>query len=228
MATENRDPILLDLLESYEKPNIQGRIPIEWSLGRQIERCNITNSAIDPSLFEKNVKTLIPLLPDSVRDEVSRFMENECVTKVDKLEFKRFCGVPMGTLNKPHKNADGDVISPITVTEEYVDYEKLYARIMTAIEDLGLTWKTGSGLIDTGRVRDRLKVPEHIMSEAKAAVNRILLEAEKEGVYIHPYDMINAMVPDKPPAEPTLTTDEDYLKTLDQELEEEPQPEEDP
>jgi hypothetical protein len=211
--------LVLDVLSNYENPEIRGRIPIEHALMRQVERCNISLTGYDPSVFEKNVMALVTMLPDLYRAEVLEYLENECIEAVDKWEYKRWCGVPLGSPSQPYRDAEGKVISPVRVREEYVDYEKLYGKTMTTIEEIGLSWNVESVTVEAGKLRDEFHIEGKYLKKARTFLEELLKEAEEDGHLYTLWDLTNKLVPATPPTRPTYEIETDYMTEVDEYLE---------
>jgi len=146
-----------DLLDDA---HIQGSLNIEALVFRQIERTQ--QSAVqDETVFAANVRLLMNLLPSNKRDEIVE-RADEYTSTVERYQYKYWCGVPLGTPKEPISG------SPALVTEETVDWYKMLEIILSAFEECGVTWKTESWTVETGKIKDDepvLKVPKPLFKK---------------------------------------------------------------
>lgn len=134
----NIDP---DLIE--ETP-IQGEIDVESLVFRQIERTSLS-ALQDESIFASNVRVLLSHLPSHKRAEVLN-RTDEYTSTVQRLQYKYWCGVPLGTLNEPING------SPELIEEEVIDWHKLFEIVIDAFESCGVTWQFDKWTIEVGNV----------------------------------------------------------------------------
>lgn len=132
-----------------EEPPLHGELDVEQLVFRQIERTN--QSALeDEALFASNIRTLLSMVPSHKRSEI--YERTDEFTSIQKnLEYKYWCGVPLGT---PEHPVNG---SPALVEEEVIDWHKLYEIILDVLEECGLTWKFDKWTIEVGAVEEKAK-----------------------------------------------------------------------
>jgi len=117
----------------------------------QIDRCNISASWDDLNVFNANVMQLMRMLPSNKRIELEAMKEDYTGYTVT-LQYRKFAGHDLGTPEKPFLDEDGNVLSPIEVAEEYIDYNTLFVLIMLKLEEAGLLWRHNTIQVDGGRV----------------------------------------------------------------------------
>lgn len=165
----------LDDLTSIEKIKIRGKVPIEMSVFRQIERCNNAISNPDPSIFEAHVRALLALLPVDRREEI-KSKDKEFNATTSRWEYKTWCGQNVGTPENPLIDEDtGEILSPIGVEEEITDYERLYEIILGSLQASGLTWVIESKFAEFGRV-PKSKIPDSVLRPIEDAISRSLAD----------------------------------------------------
>jgi hypothetical protein len=146
-----------DLLEDTP---IHGELDIEALVFRQIERTH--QAAVqDEVVFAANVRLLLNLLPTHKRDEIVE-RSDEYTSVSEHYEYKYWCGVPMGTIEKPVNR------SPYKITEEVIDWYKMLEIILSAFEECGVTWKTESWTVEAGKIKDEepvLKTPTPVFKK---------------------------------------------------------------
>lgn len=158
---------------------IRGRIPIESTVFRQMERTNIALSNPDPSVYEANVRALLYLLPSQKRMEVEG-RAGEFNRRETSLEYKTWCGQNVGTVENPFIDEDtGEILSPIVSEMEVTDYETLHKIIVVAFEDLGLTWKTEKSGREVGEVIDAI-VPKSVIKRAEEELVNVITDAREK------------------------------------------------
>lgn len=123
-----------------------GEVNIESLVFRQIERCSIAATQ-DESLFAANVRVLLSMLPEGKRKEVLE-QSDEYIEKVERWQYRYWCGVPVGTPENPING------SPSLVQEDVYDWHKLFELILKALEDSNLTWRYEKWTIEVGKVEE--------------------------------------------------------------------------
>ena len=119
-------------------------IPPEDLMKSLLSRCDIARERGDKLFLEKNVITLVSVLPSGMRQEVL-YRSDEYNKEVLTLKYRYWCGIQMGTLTNPitiggePSNEDGsNVVSPSLVTTVETDYEKLYGVILQTLGGDGM------------------------------------------------------------------------------------------
>jgi len=193
-------PEMVRELESLEEIRIRGTLSIENLVRRQIDRCNMSISAADPSVFEGNVRALMKHLPANTYKEVLG-RQSEFNSAVESYVFKETCGHNIGTVKNPFVSVPGhpewgflldipkpyrethmdeiDILSPIKVEETVTDYEKLYEVVLQALEGLGLTWNIEKRTVEMGKVI-KTKIPDWFIDNAEQAVVDIMMKARTQ------------------------------------------------
>lgn len=193
-------PEMVRELESLEEIRIRGTLSIENLVRRQIDRCNMSIAAADPSVFEGNVRALMKHLPANTHQEVLG-KQSEFNSTVESYVFKETCGHNIGTVKNPFVSVPGhpewdflldvpkpyretrmdeiDIISPIKVEETVTDYEKLYEVVLQALEGLGLTWNIEKRTVEMGKVI-KTKIPDWLVNNAEQAVVDIMMKARTQ------------------------------------------------
>lgn len=202
---------IVEELKSLEELTIRGHLSIEDLVRRQIDRCNLSMSGMDPSIFEANVRALLSMLPSHKRAEVMT-RENDFNTTGTEYEFQYNCNMRMGTPDNP-VTSDGlppnedrsNVISPVPVEVERTDYEKLYEIIIESLESVGLTWNIEAKFVEHGAVVDTT-VPPNITQKSAQAVVDVLLEARKKSPDLT-FSMIVETLRDQEPPTPVFEDD---------------------
>ena len=125
---------------------------------RQVERCAISCTEMDPVVFETNVRVLMNMMPTHCVKAV--LGNTDYNVKTSKFKYREYCGITQGTKSNPLMREDerekpipvkrdefGDVdwsdpniISPTLIEKEETDYEELFRRICEVAENAGLTW----------------------------------------------------------------------------------------
>jgi len=150
---------MLEFLKSLEDRGVRGELSVEDLVRRQMERCNIAATYADPSIFEASAEILRNWLPKQKKDELDSMVE-EFTTTEEKWVYKYCCGTPMGTPERPVKDREGRIISPIKEGDvQVVDYRKMYEIILELFEDAKLTWKTEAMTAEIGRVKEKTPNP---------------------------------------------------------------------
>lgn len=130
--------------------SIHGELDIQALVFRQIERTH-ASALQDVSYFSSNVRLLLNMLPKHKKAEADKRAE-EYTSKVERWEYKYWCGVPMGTPENPINN------SPYMVREEVIDWHKMLEVILETFEECGVTWKFDDCTMETGKV-DKIVSP---------------------------------------------------------------------
>lgn len=135
--TSSREEKKMSEKTNIEDVEIRGRMDIEDIVKYQINRCNLSSSNPDTTIFGSNVLVLLDLLPAHKREEViERKKEYGKIVKVDDRDI--WCGQRVGRAKwKP----------PIFVP----DYHMLYRYVLDAFADSGLTWNIEQELFDKGK-----------------------------------------------------------------------------
>lgn len=168
------DPELLRQLE--EQITIREKLDIQSLLFRQVERCNISISNPDPSIFEANVRILMSLLPPQSIDKV-RTRTDEFNKKKDIPLIETFCGVPMVDYDE-----DGKPLPPKYDEQIFTDYEILYEFIMAELAKLGITYSIEQLNIELGAVRDEVDlVPGPMINSFKKQMQKFIIKWRKKG-----------------------------------------------
>lgn len=167
----------IEQLEFLERQfSLREKLDIKTILFRQVERCNLSITNPDPSIFEANVRTLMNMLPTQtilrIRQQTKKFNET---FEIPQLTY--WCGVPQYEYDK-----DGNRIEPETVEELRTDYEKLYELIMAELEVLGVSWTIEQTTTDLGEVRtDEEILPGPVVQRAKEVLLDLIIEARSMG-----------------------------------------------
>lgn len=123
---------------------IKGEVNVESLVFRQIERTSLS-ALQDETIFASNVRVLLSHLPSHKRAEVIN-RSDEYTSTVQRLQYKHWCGVPLGTLEEPING------SPELIEEEVIDWHKLFEIIIDAFESCGVTWQFDKWTIEVGAV----------------------------------------------------------------------------
>ena len=110
------------------------------SIRRQIDRCLLY--ALDEEAFATNVKLLLQMLPEEIKEsEEFKQRAEQCVQKFYNWQYK-YCGKhPMGTPDNPVRDAEGRVLSPILVEEEYTDWVGLFQLALEMLDRMGILYE---------------------------------------------------------------------------------------
>ena len=193
-------PGMVNELESLEPIRIRGTLSIEDLVRRQIDRCNMSISAADPSVFEGNVRALMKHLPAETYEEVLN-KQSEYNTTVESYVYKGTCGHNIGTPKNPFVSVPGhpewdflldipkpyreahmeeiDILSPIKVEAPETDYEKLYEVILQAFQGLGLTWNVENRTVEMGKVI-KTGIPSWFIDNAEQAIVDVMMKGRAE------------------------------------------------
>lgn len=213
-------------LESLEAVKIRGTLSIEDLVRRQIDRCNMSISAADPSIFEGNVRALMKHLPANIYQKVLGQQE-EFNSTVESYSFKETCGHNIGTVKNPYVSVPGhpewdffldipkpyretymdeiDIISPVRVEETVTDYEKLYEIILQALEGLGLTWNIERRTVEMGKVI-KTEIPNWLIDEAEQAIVDVMMKGRAEDSKLNEitYNLLVEELRERTPATPVM------------------------
>lgn len=163
------------LLKNLENVKIRDRVPMPQSVYLQIERCNMSISNIDESIFEANVRALLAMLPITKKDEVLR-RSGDYNKDITGWTYESACGHNIGNPenpvtwdDKPPKRDeygriewdDPNIYSPKPVTSTETDYEALYNVILNALQEASITWRTDDRYAVMGKVI-KTQVPDSI------------------------------------------------------------------
>lgn len=173
-------PEVVEELKALEEVEIRGQLSIEDLVRRQIDRCNISMSGPDPSVFEANVRALMTMLPSNKYQQILSAAD-EYNSEIHDWQYEQWCGINMGTPDDPITTDGGkpkedwsNVISPKPVSRVETDYEKLYEVILRTFEAVGLTWRVEPKVAEFGKVI-RAKIPSPLVDRAARAVVDVLL-----------------------------------------------------
>ncbi len=219
-------PEMVRELESLEAVKIRGTLSIEDLVRRQIDRCNMSISAADPSIFEGNVRALMKHLPANIYQKVLGQQE-EFNSTVESYSFKETCGHNIGTVKNPYVSVPGhpewdffleiprpyrethmdeiSIISPVRVEETVTDYEKLYEIILQALEGLGLTWNIERRTVEMGRVI-KTEIPNWLIDEAEQAIVEVMMKGRAEDSKLNEitYNLLVEELRERTPATPVM------------------------
>lgn len=219
-------PDMVRELESLETIKIRGTLHIENLVSRQIDRCNMSIAAADPSIFEGNVRALMKHLPANVYQKVLGQQE-EFNSTVESYSYKETCGHQIGTVKNPYVSVPNhpewdflldipkpyretymdeiDIISPIRVEETVTDYEKLYEIILQALEGLGLTWNIAQRTVEMGKVI-KTKIPDWFVNEAEQAIVEVMMKARAENSELNEitYNLLVEELRERTPPTPVI------------------------
>lgn len=219
-------PEMVKELESLEAVKIRGSLSIEDLVRRQIDRCNMSIAAADPSIFEGNVRALMKHLPTNKLKEVIGKQE-EFNSTVEGYVFKETCGYNIGTVKNPFVSVPGhpeweffldipkpyreahmdeiDILSPIKTEETVTDYEKLYEIVLQSFEGLGLTWNIERRTVEMGRVI-KTGIPDWFVNEAEQAIVKVIMKARTEDSKLNEitYNLLVEELRERTPATPVM------------------------
>ncbi len=219
-------PDMVRELESLEAVKIRGTLSIEDLVRRQIDRCNMSIAAADPSIFEGNVRALMKHLPINVY-QVVLGRQGEFNSTVEDYHYRETCGHNIGTVKNPYVSVPGhpewdflldipkpyrethmdeiDIISPIRSEETITDYEKLYEIILQSFEGLGLTWNIEKRTVEMGRVI-KTKIPDWFVNEAEQAIVDVMMKARAENNELNEitYNLLVEELRERTPATPVI------------------------
>jgi len=116
--TENSKFSLQGDLLGVEQTEFRDKLSIDFLVLQQIQRCLISSTHVDPTIFEWNVLRLKSLLRSDSREQVDTYLELECIQREERWQYKYWCGVPMGSSREPHRNRYGEAVSSIRVEEK--------------------------------------------------------------------------------------------------------------
>ena len=139
-------------------PEITTKIDAEWRLQMQMERCAVTGSWDDKTVFEANINLLVAMLPIEIKNNVERRRE-EFTGYTVTLKYLKYAGHDLGTAERPHYDEDGNVISPVEVAEEYVDQYTKYAVVLEELEKANMTYRYSRSIVDLGPVKKKPPPP---------------------------------------------------------------------
>ena len=142
------DPKTLKLKSDLlSEVTIQGKVNVEIIVFRQIERTNM--SALQgEEYFASNVRLTLSYIPLHIREGIIA-RSDEYTNTTKRLEYKTWCGVPLGTQENPING------SPYEIEEEVIDWHKLFEIVLDTFNNMGLTWKTEKWNVDAGRVKKK-------------------------------------------------------------------------
>jgi len=127
-----------------EESTIRGDIDVEQLIFRQIERTYVS-ALQDEAYFAANVRLLLSTVPSHKQAQI-RERAAEYTSTTQTYQYKYWCGVPLGTPDKPING------SPMLVEEDVTDWHTLFELILSALEECGVTWKFEKWTIEIGRV----------------------------------------------------------------------------
>lgn len=219
-------PDMVRELESLETIKLRGTLSIENLVRRQIDRCNMSISAADPSIYEGNVRALMMHLPANIYQQVLG-RQDEFNDTVESYQYKETCGINIGTIKNPYVSVANhpewdffleipkpyrethmdeiDILSPIKVEETVTDYEKLYEIILHSLEGLGLTWNIEQRTVEMGRVI-KTKIPNWFVDEAEQAVVEVMMKARAENIELNEitYNLLVEELRERTPPTPVI------------------------
>lgn len=130
-----------------EDTPIHGELNIEGLIFRQIERTELA-ALQDETIFAANVRLLLSMTPSHKRSEITG-RSDEYTSVSETWQYKHWCGVPLGTPDNPVNG------SPYLMSEDVIDWHKLFEMIISALEECNLTWKFEVMTIEAGAVEVR-------------------------------------------------------------------------
>lgn len=174
---------------SEDEIKLRGSLSPEDMVRFQINRCNITASYPDRSMYDENVLTLMRNLPSHKLFELQN-QKDEYTIRTTVYQYKYACGHRMGSpptfdedglpkhdkdgliigsvyRNKPEQwnynpnENDGKpvLVSPIPMKTDIIDYDKLFELVMEKLEEAGISWKIDKIEVDGGLIRETKKTP---------------------------------------------------------------------
>lgn len=166
------------VLQELEKElALREKLDTTTILFRQIERCDISATNPDPSIFETNVRILMSKLPSPTIKKIRERAE-EFNKVVPEPQVETWCGVPIVEFDEK----TGEPLEPETIDREYTDYEKLYEIIMEELEGLKITWTIEQSTVELGKVReDEEIVPGEVVKYVKKEFERLIINARQLG-----------------------------------------------
>jgi len=169
------DPKSLPVNQStLEETPLYNKIDVASIVFRQIERTNMSASQGE-ELFASNVRLLMSHVPSHKRDEILERSE-EFTSTSKSLQFKFWCGVPMGTVEHPVNG------SPFEIEEEVIDWHKLYEVVLDILEDCGITWKFEKWTVEVGAVEKKKEVPPPTPAFKKKSKIKVQMESFSQEV----------------------------------------------
>ena len=176
---------------SYEEPQtgkeVHQKLNIDYLVNKQIDRINTAAVEGDLQKYSNAVEALLSNLPRENRKRLESDKYKEMYTvKIEDYEYKFSCGHKMGSPENPifrnlstdwnYKGGPKELVSPIPVEREEIDYVKLFKLIMSELEDLGITWKKES----KGNVEKRIDAkPTPVFSKPQTEPYLELVEEEE-------------------------------------------------
>lgn len=106
----------------------------------QIRRIREARAMGDEVLYQNEVMNFKDLLPPD-RRHIVEALEEEYTHNEEKTHWSRYCGVKVGTLEKPIELANGEV-SPSVTVELVTDHPKLFQIIYKQFIELGFIYAT--------------------------------------------------------------------------------------
>jgi len=128
------------------------KINIEYLALKQVDRCNISANAGDSMSFNNSVESLLSMLPKENRAVIeSEKYKEQYITRVEELVYQYSGGRKMGTKANPvyrnnptdwnYKGGEKELVSPVVVEVERVNYQVLFRLILSELQNVGVTWK---------------------------------------------------------------------------------------
>ena len=207
-----------DILSGLEDLDIKDRVPMPRSVYLQIERCNMSISGADESIFEANVRALLTMIPKHKKQQVLD-RDTEYNDTFEAFDFAEHCGVQMGSTFAPLMREDEEgekyvvkrdeegnidwtdphIISPHLNQKTETDYEKLYHVIINALESANITWKIQRKTVEMGRI-SKTDVSDAVRDDIAQIIGDRLAEYRKNPVYRDMYyvNVINVLKMAKP------------------------------
>ena len=94
---------------------------------------------------------------EKFEEELESLDESSYIRKVGRLKYEYYCGVRLGTEDKPLLNRDGTPRSPVWIEEDKIDYYKLFTTIQDKLEQANLSWRIEQINEEGGKIPDDKK-----------------------------------------------------------------------
>ncbi len=109
--------------------------------------------------LKKRIEEAVEEERDKLEAELERLEEGSYIRKVPRLRYEYYCGVRLGTEERPMLNDDGTPRSPVLEEFEETDYYRLFTIIQDKLEEANLSWKQELGNEEGGKIDVKKKDP---------------------------------------------------------------------
>jgi len=167
-------------------------------LFKSIERTNQTVLGNGEN-FDQCVDSVFLMCPQRVKSAIVKRVKEYKQTS-EKYVYTSWCGIQQGTVEHPVRNPEtGQVISPIKVESEFVNYHELYNVILNELESAGYHYKTETMTYQVGSTNEKEPdIPLQRIEECKLFLQKAHDMDREAGYKYTLYSLVEKLLPPVP------------------------------